>query len=212
MKLFIFDWSGVISDDRRPVYEANMRIFREKGIRELSFEEFFLKTDSNIAEFLAKQGVAGTPDELSLLGKRAYDLVISSGIQPVLYDDVKNVLDFLFKRNNMLAVLSSHPEENLQQEARSYGIDSYFRLITGNSRNKSDGIVRIVEANGMQREETIYLGDMTYDIRAAKKAGVHSAAISGPDGQQRGYHSRQRLEMEQPDFLLDSLGDLKTFF
>ncbi len=100
MKLFIFDWSGVISDDRRPVYEANMKIFRENGIRGLSLEEFFLKTDSNIAEFLAKQGVVGTPEELSLLGKRAYDLVINSGIQPVLYGDVRNTLDFLSKRNN----------------------------------------------------------------------------------------------------------------
>ncbi|MBI2499704.1 HAD family hydrolase [Candidatus Woesearchaeota archaeon] len=209
MKLFIFDWSGVISDDRRPVYEANMKIFRENGIRGLSLEEFFLKTDSNIAEFLAKQGVVGTPEELSLLGKRAYDLVINSGIQPVLYGDVRNTLDFLSKRNKMLAVLSSHPEANLKQEARDYGIDHYFRLIIGGSRDKSDGIIRIVEAIGIQREETVYLGDMVFDIRAAKIAGVKSGAVAGTIENQRGYHSRKRLEEGLPDFVLTTLDDLK---
>jgi len=212
MNLFIFDWSGVISDDRKPVYEANTRLLRERGLKILTFDEFLLNTDLTAAEFLAKRGLVGTQEELLLSYKRYFDIVISKGVIPQIYVDVKEVLAYLSMRDKILAVLSSHPEENLKQEARTYGIEQYFRCIAGNSRDKSEGIVRIVEDSGIRREETIYLGDTIYDIRAAKKAGVHSAAISGPDGQQRGYHSRQRLETEQPDFLLDSLEDLKTFF
>ena len=38
MNLFIFDWSGVISDDRKPVYEANTRLLRERGLKILTFD------------------------------------------------------------------------------------------------------------------------------------------------------------------------------
>lgn len=209
MNLFIFDWSGVISDDRKPVYEANMRILDDNGIPRMAFDEFLLNTDLTAAEFLAKQGLASTQEELLRLYKKYFDIVISEGTTPQIYTDVKEVLAYLSIKDKILAVLSSHPESNLKQEARNYGIEHYFRCIVGNSRDKSSGIVQIVENIGIAPGKTIYLGDTVYDIIAAKKAGVHSAAISGPNGEQRGYHSRQRLEMEHPDFLLDSLEDLK---
>ena len=50
----------------------------------------------------------------------------------------------------------------------------------------------------------IYLGDTIYDIRAAKKAGVHSVGVA------TGYHVRERLVNENPDFVVDSLTEFQS--
>jgi beta-phosphoglucomutase-like phosphatase (HAD superfamily) len=39
IKLYIFDWSGTLSDDRRPVYEANMRVLVAYGKQRMTFQQ-----------------------------------------------------------------------------------------------------------------------------------------------------------------------------
>ena len=48
-------------------------------------------------------------------------------------------------------------------------------------------------------ETSIYIGDMTHDIRAAKKAGVIPIALS------RGYHTVEILEAENPYVIWENL-------
>jgi phosphoglycolate phosphatase-like HAD superfamily hydrolase len=48
-----------------------------------------------------------------------------------------------------------------------------------------------------------YIGDTVYDIRSSKKAGTCSGAVC------TGYHTRERLEKENPDLLLENLSELK---
>jgi len=203
IKLLIFDWSGVISDDRRPVYEANMRILRDHNKPTMAFEEWLPRTTMTPIKFLASCGVNGNPDELFALYKKYYDEAVKSGIVPKIYPDVHNVLQNLKKMGKKLAVLSSHPADNLSKEAEDYNLRSFLDLISGNSKNKVRGLLAICEQLGEKPEFTLYVGDMIYDIRAAKEAGVHPIGIC------TGYHTRERLENEKPEFLLENLSELK---
>lgn len=209
LTVFIFDWSGVVSDDRRPVYVANMRILGEYGKRLLTFGEWLSKSASNAAEFLASQGVEGSCEDLSNLYKKCLDDAIASGTGPFVYPDVKDTFIYLKDGDKKLAVLSAHPEENLIKEANDYGLFDYLDGLVGDSKNKAEDLKRIVGGFKEKPESCLYTGDTIYDIRAAKKAGLISAGISGPPGKQRGYHSRGKLEAENCDFLLESLTDLK---
>ena len=203
IELLIFDWSGVISDDRRPVYEANMKILKQYGKPPMPFEEWLSKTTLSPVEFLRNCGIDETPEKLYSLYKTYYDEVIDSGMLPKIYPDVHDVFLFLKKRRKKLSVLSSHPADNLRKEVELYGLTKFLDLIVGSCRDKVRGLRSICKELKIKPEFALYIGDTVYDIRSAKKAGIRSAAVC------TGYHSRERLEKENPDFLLGCLSDLK---
>jgi len=204
IKLIIFDWSGVISDDRRPVYEVNMKILRDYNKPTMSFEEWLPRTTMTPIELLANHGVHGNPDKLFNLYKKYFDEEIESGIVPRIYPDVHNVFKYLKEKGKRLAVLSSHPTDNLRKEAGHYNLTSFFDLIYGDLKDKAKGLQNICSELDIKPEFALYIGDTIYDIRAAKEAGVHSGGVC------QGYHTKERLKDENPEFLLKSLSELKN--
>ena len=203
INLFIFDWSGVVSDDRWPVYEANMRVLEDYGKPRMSFWEWLPKTTMTPIEIFENHGVHGDPKELFALYKKYFTEAVESGITPTVYPDAVDVLQHIKRKRNKLAVLSSHPEINLKSEAGQYGILPFLDHISGNSKDKAHGLISVCDSLGEEQSHALYTGDMIYDIIAAKKAGLNSAGIC------TGYHTRERLEGENPDLLLECLSDLK---
>ena len=203
INLFIFDWSGVISDDRWPVYEANMRVFEDYGKPRLSFWEWLPRTTMTALEIFENHGIHGDPKELFALYGEYYSETVKSGITPTIYPDAHDAFQHIRHKGKKLAVLSSHPEDNLKKEAEQYGILPLLNHISGNSRDKAQGLASVCNSLGEAPEHALYTGDMIYDIRGAKEAGLNSAGVC------TGYHTRERLEKEKPDLMLECLSDLK---
>ena len=201
--LVTFDWSGVISDDRLPVYRANTALLERYGKPTMSFEEWLPLTRLSAAEFLNQQGVEGVPEELNAQYKVEFDRAITKGIRPVVYADAQEALTLLRDQGKKMVVLSSHPATNLLQEAEIYGLKELFLFMRGGTRDKARGIREICQQLQTDKNRTLYVGDTIYDIRAAKEAGVNSAGVS------TGYHLKERLQQEQPDILVSSLSELE---
>ncbi len=195
IEVVAFDWSGVLSDDRMPVYQANMRLMEHFGLPTMSFEEWLPRTKASAVEFLAMFGVHRDREELFGLYTRYFNEAIASGIVPTVYPHAQEVLSELQRKRKKIAVLSAHPEENLRREARTYGLEGLLPVILGNSKKKADGLRQLVTQFECSKEGFLYCGDTIYDIRSAKEAGVHSAGICG------GYHTREILEAENPDIV-----------
>ncbi len=203
INLFIFDWSGVISDDRWPVYQANMRVLEDYGKPTMSFWEWLPRTTLTPIEIFENHGVHGDPKELFALYTKYLTEAVESGVTPTVYPDALDTLQHIKQRGKKLAVLSSHPEGNLRRDAEGYGIVPLLDHISGNSRDKSEGLLSVCDSLDEAPKHALYAGDTVYDIRAAKKAGLNSAGVC------TGYHVRERLERENPDLLLECLSDLK---
>jgi HAD superfamily hydrolase (TIGR01549 family) len=207
--LFIFDWSGTISDDRKPVYAANMRLFDDYKIPRISFEEWLPKTQATTSQYLeVNHGIGADEKETSERYTKYYNEEIARGNIPTVYQSAELALLYLYNREKPLAVLSSHPEQNLTQEAASYKLLNYFDLLIGNvgTNGKAGGILTICKKLGKKPESTLYIGDTVHDIQAAKNAGVYSAGVCG------GYTLQEKLEREEPDFILPDLNLLEGLF
>jgi phosphoglycolate phosphatase len=207
--LVIFDWSGTISDDRKPVYDANMPLLEDYEIPRIPFEEWLPKTQLTAAQYLkVNHNINADETEIVKQYKKYYNDEMARGNVPTVYKNAELAILYLFNREKALAVLSSHPEENLKQEAASYGLLGYFDLLIGSvgTDGKADGILEICKKLGKKPESTLYIGDTIYDIQAAKKAGVYSAGVCG------GYTLKEKLEREEPDFILTDLNLLQGLF
>ena len=196
------DWSGVVSDDRKPVHLANMRVLECRGITPLTLDEWLPKTTLTPREFFRNQGI--TEDEEMLFDeyRRNYGALVAEGIRPVPYTDARPFWEHLVGIELRPDVISSHPTDHLQAEAREYGIYPYVGRFVGSVKDKGQEIWRLISRRDINPQRYAYVGDTVYDIHAARAAGVIAIAVA------TGYHTRERLAKAEPDVLVDSLTEL----
>jgi len=87
-------------------------------------------------------------------------------------------------------------------------LEHLFETVVGGdetARHKPDPepLLLALERLGADPEDTVYVGDAPFDIKAAKAAGVSSIAVTWG-----GIHSRERLEAESPGAIVDSADEL----
>ena len=87
-------------------------------------------------------------------------------------------------------------------------LEHLFETVVGGdetARHKPDPepLLLALERLGADAGDTVYVGDAPFDIKAAKAAGVFSIAVTWG-----GIHSRERLEAESPDAIVDSADEL----
>jgi pyrophosphatase PpaX len=83
-----------------------------------------------------------------------------------------------------------------------------FETVVGGDeteRHKPDPepLLLALDRLGASPDETAYVGDAPFDIKAAKAAGVFSIAVTWG-----GIHSRDRLEVDRPDAIVDDAEEL----
>ncbi len=199
IKNVIFDWSGTLSDDIVPAYAATMGVFRKLGLKTLTFEEYKKEVVLPYMKFYHKFREGIDKEEVD---KLFYDEINPTN-KSKPFPEAKELLEFLEKENVKVALLSAHPQKKLIREIRDYGFKRFFVDVNGSVHDKVEVISGIMNKNGFAPTETAYVGDMVHDIEAGKKAKVTTIAVSW------GYHPRERLLKERPDFLIENLVDLK---
>ncbi|TRZ79294.1 HAD family hydrolase [bacterium] len=207
INLIIWDWSGVISDDRWPVYEANMDILARYDKPRISYDEWWNDLSLTLQESLETQGINLVQYEVDKVFRECYDKMFRLGIVSVIYPEVLEALEQLSHQGFKLAVVSAHPIQNLERETKMYGIRDYFDLMLGwATAHKTKSILEVCKCLAILPKNAIYVGDMIMDVRSAKKAGVHSVAIARDNNES--YHSKEVLIKENPEILARNLDDL----
>jgi len=198
IKNIIFDWSGTISNDFPVVYPTVATILKRKGINitEQEFrDKYFLPYMDSIKMFVDVE-------------KKEWDALFSAEFPnhgfPTPFKDAKDTLLFLKAKNIKMAVLSSHRQDFLEKEVKSYFNGyNFFQQIFGSVYDKVAEMSNIVSKLNFAPAETVYVGDTTHDIEAGQTAGIKTA------GMLNGYMSREAIIKANPDYLLENLSDFK---
>jgi phosphoglycolate phosphatase len=164
--------------------------------------DFFPNARQSAREYFLETGISLTSDEIFQKYQMHYAAVVKEGILPNVYPDALEVFKELKKRGVSLALISSHPEQFLVDEARSYGIFDSFGIIRGSTKDKALGIAEAAAGFGFLPGEAFYIGDTIYDIRSARNANTRAISIT------TGYHSKEQLVEEKPDFIINNLSEL----
>jgi len=204
LQILVTDHSGIISDDRRPVWQANIRMLKMRNRPSLTFEEWQGVSASSAFTLLRKMGVEEDEPAVQAEYTEIYREVRATGTHPVCYGDA--VIYFARRkaegRSNI--ILSSHPLSELRRELEEYRLDRLFDDVIGDVADKGVALKKLL---GFRAPRTMsYVGDMTHDVHAAQRAGITSIGVAS------GYHSRETLEAANPDVLVDSLTELNTLF
>jgi len=198
IKNIIFDWSGALSDDFTPVYKASMLVFKKLGKEPITAEEYRREFTLPYMVFWNRYFPKLTKEEAD----RLYGEAIYQVEEPTIYDGVKEELERLKSLGINMIVISSHPHKKLMKEAFHYGVQSLFQEINGSIHDKTETILDILQRNNFNPQQTMYVGDMTHDIDAGKKAGVVTVALGW------GYQPKDKLMESNPDHYIQDISDL----
>jgi phosphoglycolate phosphatase-like HAD superfamily hydrolase len=68
-----------------------------------------------------------------------------------------------------------------------------------------EALVECARRLGVKTSECVFVGDSVVDVKAGKNAGAWTVAVLS------GIFSREELETEKPDLILENVNDLEDF-
>jgi pyrophosphatase PpaX len=121
---------------------------------------------------------------------------------------MEDVLVRLKDEGRRLGIVTAKRRATVELAFDAVPLGHVFDTVVGGdetTRHKPDPdpLLLALERLGAQPDDTAYVGDSPFDVRAAKAAGVHAVAVTWG-----GIHARERLEREEPDAIVDTAEEL----
>jgi phosphoglycolate phosphatase len=196
----IFDWSGTLVDDLAPVVDATNAVLRHCGKSVMTREEFVREFELPFALFYARLLPETPLDHLEPIFHQAFEISTERALP------LPHALDFLTfcqATGRRCFVLSSAHPLHLSRQAEEFGFASFFEEVYAGIRDKTEIIHQILARHRLDVRETIFIGDMTHDVKAARHGGVRSVAVL------TGYQSAGTLAGVGPDIIVRDLAHLR---
>jgi len=124
-------------------------------------------------------------------------------LQPI--DGIRGSLIRLKDLGYQIGILTSNSDENVRKFLNRNSLDFFDFVSSGASIFGKGRVIRsILRKQKVKGSEAVYVGDETRDIDAARAAGIRMISVSW------GFNSRQILERQKPDHLIDHPLELPT--
>lgn len=198
----LFDFDGTIADSIETAIRVINRLAKEFGYQPISFED--LKRLQNLSSREIVKQTDISIFKLPFLLRRFMGEMRQEVRQIEVIPEMKEALQALKARGDCLGIVSTNSEENVRSFLKAQQLDPLFDMVVCSGRpfGKSRLIKRILRQKQLDPRSTFYIGDETRDIEAAKKSGVRSIAVTW------GFNSSEVLAAHQPDFLIQTPGQL----
>jgi HAD superfamily hydrolase (TIGR01509 family) len=102
------------------------------------------------------------------------------------------------------------PKEKICEELEKFGLAKYFQYVitaldTDDPKPSPEALLKCARQFNIQIRKCVVVGDSVADIRAGKNAGAKTVGVLS------GIFSRNELESEKPDLILESVNQLPDF-
>ena len=205
-KAVIFDWDGTLADTRKAVVQSFQKVLEKAGC---SVSDEFIErlmgvgTKKTIIEAFRECHMRLDVSTLEKLTEEKIRIQTELTTTVNLFDGVTDLLEALKDKTKVaLATMSSRkviekilPEKRIRE---CFGV-----VVTADdvAKPKPDPTVFLVSAAklGVKPEDCVVVEDSVFGVRAAKAANMKCITVPS------GAYSREELEQEQPDLMIDSL-------
>jgi phosphoglycolate phosphatase len=196
----IFDWSGTLVDDLPAVWKATNYVLAQSQRAEMSLEQFRAEFCLPFTIFYERHVPHITLPQLETWFHTRFKQVQDSVCE---LPHAREFLEFCRARQLRTFLLSTVHRDHFAVQCASTGFDKYLDKPYLNVWDKRKKIHEILEENGLEPRETLFIGDMQHDIETAKHGGIHSCAVL------TGYNTLERLRLAEPDLIVEHLGELR---
>ena len=193
IKLIIFDFDGTIADTYQIIIKIVNSLSSEFGYQPLDAETQKLLRDLSSKEIIQKSGISLF--KLPFLAKRV-QLELGNYIEDIdAFGGIPEVLVALKQQNYHLGIVTSNIQANVDIFLERQNLSSVFDFVSASTTifGKHRIINRAIKNLQLSKQQVVYVGDETRDIRSARKSGIGIISVDW------GFHSSQLLSQHQPD-------------
>jgi pyrophosphatase PpaX len=168
----IFDMDGTLTDNLDHAARAYRQSFARYTGRTWTNEELFALFGPN-CEGICRAAVPDRWEEALEMFYRILDETYDADEARV--PGIEELLDGLKARGVRLGIVSGGSRRSLEISLKHVGLGDYFEKIVGGSvhgAHKAESIREVLDAFGVAPQAAAYVGDSTYDVGAARAAGV----------------------------------------
>lgn len=208
LRTVLFDFDGTLGDTLNLCVEAFQRTLEPITGRSYSAEEvlatFGPSEEGTIALFLPpekrEEGIRGYFHWYQKLHEKC----------PAPFPGIPELLAELEKAGIFLGLVTGKGPVTCDISLRKYGLADSFDAIEAGSPEgpcKPEAIRRILQRFDLRAEETLYVGDMPSDIRAAREVGIETLAVVWASTAQE-----DLVRRENPRAVFKSVESLRDYF
>lgn len=208
--LYIFDLDGTLVDSLKDLACAVNRVLEVMGCPQLPEQQIHGYVGQG-ARWLLEESLkaAGTTSD-RLEEARGHFLPIYSEqltTHTHFFPQALETIDTLSKNGARVALCTNKPYELTEKLLKHLGAWERFEIILGGDSlptKKPDPapLVHIMQHCGVSADNTLMIGDSTFDIIAGKAAGTATCAVTF------GNHDKNTLQDEHPDFMIEQLSQI----
>ena len=200
IKNIIIDWSGVINDNTKNVYQAVLIIFKNHGIDPISYEEFRQQWQQPYMLFYNRY----MPELTHGQEQKEYTEAIASQPEPSAYPGIVDTLIKAKEQSKNIVILSGDPTEHVEKEIIRYKLEGVFTDKYTLVHDKSLVIKEIMDKYSFNASETIFIGDTMHEVESGKSASVQTGVVTW------GIDTEEKLLSAKPDYIIHNIEELKV--
>lgn len=193
---YIFDFDGTIAD----TLPAFIAVFNKtvRGNEEpMSPEEIQRLRGMPSRKALSKAGVRWWQiPKLIVQGIGDFHALIPT-VEP--FDGIPEVVRKLHVRGDKLFIVTSNTRESVETFLLNHDLDGFFvdMATSASLFNKARHIRRLMKKHGLSHRSTLYIGDETRDVRAARLAFIRPVSVTW------GFNTREILKKQRPSYIVN---------
>lgn len=187
IRAIIFDFDGVILESASIKTDAFAKMAEaypaEIGKKFVDFHLSHMGLSRNIKfqyllEELLKE--ACTQKKINILGQRFSEIVHEKILIASFVPGAREFLETAYKKMH-LYIASGTPQEEMREIVAERGIEKYFTAVYGSPAKKEKIVEHIMQAQGYEKEEVLFVGDADTDLFAARASGIPFVGRSTPE-------------------------------
>lgn len=200
-KVIIFDFDGTIADTLQSIVSIINRLSDKFGYEKVTEESIDILRNKQTEEILKDLKISMTKIPFIIRKVKVELNKEIESLKPTVA--IKESLLELKKNRYKLGILTSNSKDNVSKFLKRNNLDLFDFIYSGSSIfGKSKVMNNLLKNQNLKPEEVIYVGDEIRDIEAAKRAKIRIIAVSW------GFNSKQILEKQIPDFLINEPKEL----
>jgi phosphoglycolate phosphatase len=208
VKAIILDLDGTIVDSKEAYLEAVKTAFAATGQTMINTKTV-IEIPKRLEQNLPINDIVKTDTQkfLEIYLKTYYQTTTKAKPIP----NIKDTIEKLSKKAKLALITMRYvPKESIIKELETLGLAKYFQYVTttldtSNPKPSPEALIKYAKHLGIQTCECAIVGDSIVDVKAGKNAGAKTVAVLS------GIFSREELEREKPDLILENVNQLPDF-
>lgn len=201
-----FDLDGTLVDSNKTIYKATAYSLQKLGIEfNIPENKFALKIGQHFVDIFNAFNIT-VPDFEKFITIYKINYFEQMEFSKV-YDGVEETLRAIKDQDIQVSLLTTKIQDQADTIIDHFNLRQYFDLIMGRREGiqhkpSPEPLLKICNDLGVNSKNTLMVGDTELDIQCGKNAGSYSCGVL------YGYRTKELLEIENPDFTVESIKDI----